>query len=85
MSNLILTLISTHLLSLIESELEAAEPAAVALILKEIQLLADKLESFITAKSPAVAAVVNPALSVAANDAGNAVNAAAEVMMAPKD
>jgi hypothetical protein len=61
--NMILTLLSSHLLSVIESALISDEPAIVAAIEKELELLVMKLESFITSKSPAVSAVVTPILN----------------------
>lgn len=70
--NLIITLLSSHLLTVLENELLANEPAIVAMIEQEIQLLINKLEAFLESKQPVVAKVVNPALDVAnkALDAG---------------
>ena len=81
MSSIILSLISSHLLTIIEDELAAEEPAIVALVVQEIQLLISKLEAFIEAKQPIVAAVVNPALAVASTAAVNGDNAAASAIM----
>ena len=67
----ILTLLSSHLLSVLESELASNEPAIV-----------DKLEAFIAAKEPALAAVVNPVLTTAGNVAAQAVQAAGTVVEA---
>lgn len=77
--NMILTILSNHLLSVIESSLIAAEPEIVDTIEKELLLLITKIESFIKTKSPTVSAVVTPILNsmntvadVAVVAAGNA-------------
>jgi hypothetical protein len=77
--NIILTLISSHLLSVIESALISDEPQIVATIEKELELLIMKLESFIKTKSPSASAIVTPILNsvntvsdVAIEAAGNA-------------
>jgi hypothetical protein len=58
MSSIILSLLTSHLLTIIEDLIEAAEPTIVA----EVQLLISKLEAYVGSKSTAVAAVVNPVL-----------------------
>jgi hypothetical protein len=78
----ILTLLSSHLLSVLESELASNEPAIVNMIVQEMQLLVNKLEAFIAAKEPALAAVVNPVLTTAGNVAAQAVQAAGTVVEA---
>lgn len=78
----IITLLSSHLLSVLESELVANEPAIVAMITSEIQLLITKLESFIQAKEPALAAVLNPVLATAGSLVNTGVQAGASAIMA---
>lgn len=51
--NTILTVLSNHLLTVIEHELINAEPAIAAMIENELQLLIKKLESFLQSKSQA--------------------------------
>lgn len=72
--NLILTLLSSHLLSIIENALIKEEPEIVAAMEQEIALLITKLESYVSKKSPAVSAVVTPIL----NSANNVVDASIE-------
>jgi hypothetical protein len=76
MFNMIITLLSNHLLSVIESSLIAAEPELVDSIEKELSLLITKLESFIQSKSPAVSAVVKPILNSANTVADATIEAA---------
>lgn len=76
MSSLILSLLSSHLLTVVEDLIVASEPTVVA----EIQLLISKLENYISGKSAAVAAVVNPDLNEASADASSAVSAAATTL-----
>ena len=52
------------------------------MIVQEMQLLVNKLEAFIAAKEPALAAVVNPVLTTAGNVAAQAVQAAGTVVEA---
>lgn len=75
----ILTLLSSHLLSVLESELASNEPAIVNMIVKEMQLLVNKLEAFIAAKDPSLATVVNPVLTTVGNVAASALQAAGTV------
>lgn len=60
--NMLLSILASHLLSVIESSLISDEPEIVATIEKEIELLTIKLQSFIKDKSPTVATVVSPIL-----------------------
>ena len=62
MNSIILSLLSSHIISIVESLIVAAEPTVIA----EIQLLIGKLEAYIEGKVPAIAAVVNPVLVVLA-------------------
>ena len=80
--NLILTLLSSHLLSVIEASLISEEPSIVAAIEKELELLILKLESYISSKSPSISAVVTPILTSANNVADAAVNAAGNAAIA---
>lgn len=72
--------IGAHFLTLLESLLIQEEPAVLAMIIKEAQLIISKIEALIQSKSPAAAAAVNPVLDLvnkatadAATAAGNAV------------
>lgn len=80
MSSAIMSLLISHILTFVESELAKEEPAMVVWITQDIQSLISKLESLLTARSPTIAAAVNPALAIASVVAGDAVNAAAEVV-----
>lgn len=85
--NLLLSYIATHLLTIVEQELVKSEPTIVAMIVKEIQLLITKLESFIEGKSTSVATVVDPVIdevSVVATDAVNAAGTAAAAAATPQ-
>jgi hypothetical protein len=72
MSSAIMSLIVSHLLTFLESELAKNEPQILAVINQDIQLLIAKLEALLKIKAPTVAAVVNPVVEVAgiAADAG---------------
>jgi hypothetical protein len=76
----IMSLVVSHLLTIIENELITEEPAVLALVVQEIQLLISKLENFIQGKSPAIAAALNPALTAAGTVAVASVNAASNVI-----
>lgn len=80
--NMLLTAISSHLLTIIENELIAAEPEIVATIEAELKLLITKIESFLSSKSSSVAAVVNPILNGANSVADTAINAGANAALA---
>ena len=80
MSSAILTLLISHILTFVESELLKEEPTLLAALESDIQSLISKLESLIASKSPAVAAAVNPALNVASVVAVDAVQAAGTVL-----
>ena len=58
--NILLTALSSHMLSIIESIVEYEEPTIVAALQQEISLLITKLESYIATKSPATASLVTP-------------------------
>ena len=74
--NLILTLLSSHLLSVIESALIKEEPEIIDAIEQEIALLITKLESYLQKKSPSVSAVVTPILNSAESVADVSLEAA---------
>lgn len=80
--NMILTLISSHLLSVIEASLISNEPEIVAAIEKELELLVTKIESYLSKKSPSVASVVTPILTAANNVADTAIVAAGNAALA---
>ena len=80
MSSAILTLLVSHILTFVESELLKEEPAILAALEADIQSLISKLESLLSVKAPAVAAAVNPALNVASAVAVDAVQAAGTVL-----
>lgn len=81
MSSAILTLLISHILTFVESELLKEEPTLLAALEADIKSLIGKLESLIAAKSPAVAAAVNPALSIASTVAVDAMQAAANTVV----
>ena len=80
--NMIITLLSSHLLSVIESSLIANEPEIIATIEKELELLIVKIESFLTKKSPTLAGVVTPILTAANNVADTSIEAAGNAALA---
>lgn len=80
--NLILTLLSSHLLTVIENSLIANEPAIVATIEQEINLLITKLESFLQKKSPTASSIVTPILNSVNSVADVAVEAAGNAALA---
>lgn len=81
MSSAILTLLISHILTFVENELIKEEPAILAALEADIKSLISKLEALLTAKSPAVAKAVNPALEVASTIAVDAVHAAGTVVV----
>ena len=80
MSSAILTLLVSHILTFVESELIKEDPAIIAALEADIKSLISKLEGLLSAKVPAVAAAVNPALEVASSVAVDAVQAAGSVV-----
>lgn len=72
---MLLTFIGSHLLTILENLLVQEEPAIVAQVEKEAQLLILKIESLLQSKSPAAAAL-NPALNLVGTLANDAVAAA---------
>lgn len=80
--SLFITLLGSHLLTLVENELIAAEPAIVNLVIQEVELLISKLENLLAGKAPKIAAVANPALTAAGATAVNMVQAAGEAAIA---
>ena len=80
MSSAIMSLLISHILTFVESEIAKAEPEMVAALTKDIESLVSKLEALIAKKSPAVAAVTNTVLNgveVVATAAVDAAGAAA--------
>lgn len=80
MSSAIMTLLISHILTFVESELLKEEPEIIAGLVKDVQSLISKLEALIATKSPTVAAVVNPVLSSVSTVAADAVQAAGVVV-----
>ncbi len=76
MSNILLSALINHILTVVENTLISNEPEIVAAIENELKLLVSKIENLLSSKSPQVAAVVNPILSKAQTVAGNAIDAA---------
>jgi hypothetical protein len=76
MSSAILSLLISHILTFLESELIKAEPELVANIEADIKSLITKLETLISSKSPAAAAIANPVLTAVSNVADAAIEAA---------
>jgi len=72
---MLLTFIASHLLTILENLLVQEEPAIVAQVEKEAQLLVLKIESLLKSKSPAAAAALNPAINLAGTIANDAVEA----------
>ena len=77
----LLSLLISHILTYVESELIKNEPALVNTIEADIKSLIHKLENLLIAKSPAVAAALNPALDEASNLASDAVEAAGTALV----
>lgn len=73
---MLLTFIGSHLLTILENLLIQEEPAIVAQVEKEAQLLISKIESLLQAKSPAAAAALNPAINLVGTLTNDAVAAA---------
>lgn len=80
--NLVLTLLSSHLLSVIENALIADEPEIVAAVEQEIELLIIKLESFLQKTHPALAAVATPVLNNVNSVADASLDAAGKAAVA---
>lgn len=78
--SLLLTALINHILSLIESEIVKQEPATVAAIAKELEVLVAKLESYIALKNAQVAVVVNPVIESVAHVAIAAIDAAGQTI-----
>ena len=77
-SNAIMSLLISHILTFVESELVKNEPAMMAALEADIRSLIAKLESMLAAKSASVAAVVNPVLNVVSHVAVDAMQAAGQ-------
>ena len=80
MSSAIMSLLISHILTFLESELAKEEPVLQAALEADIKSLIKKLESMISAKSPAAAAIVNPVLASVSSVALDAVQAAGSVV-----
>ncbi len=78
---MLLTFIGSHLLTILENLLLQEEPAIVAQVEKEAQLLILKIESLLQAKSPAAAKVLDPALNLVGTVAKDAVSAMGNVVV----
>lgn len=79
--SLVISLLCGHLLSVIESELIKEEPEIVSMIETELKLLITKIQYLLEQKSPAAAAVLNPALTEADNLANTGIEAGATAIM----
>jgi hypothetical protein len=73
----ILSLVVSHVLVMIEQSLLAAEPQLQAEIIKEIEVLITKLQTYISSKNPSLASVINPVLQTTEVVADAAVEAGA--------
>jgi hypothetical protein len=78
MSSAILTLLISHVLTFVESELLKEEPAIIDYLTNDIKSLISKLEALIEKKSPAAEAVAAPVLNAVGTAAVAAVDAAAQ-------
>lgn len=78
---MLLTFIASHLLTILENLLVQEEPAIVAQVEKEAQLLILKIESLLKSKSPAAAAALNPAINLVGTLANDAVEAAGNAVV----
>ena len=78
---MLLTFIAIHLLTILENLLVQEEPAIVAQVEKEAQLLILKIESLLKSKSPAAAAALNPAINLVGTLANDAVAAVGNVVV----
>ncbi len=81
MSNLLLSALINHILTVVENTLISDEPEIVAAIEKELKLLVTKIESLLSSKSPQVAAVINPVLDKAETVADSAIGAAGKAAL----
>ena len=78
--NMLLTLISAHLLTIIENLLIADEPQIVAAAEQEVALLITKLESYLKKSSPVAAEVITPVLNGTQKVFNTGLNAAASAV-----
>ena len=78
---MLLTFIGSHLLTILENLLIQEEPAIVAQVEKEAQLLISKIESLLQAKSAATASVLDPALNLVGTITNDAVSAVGNVVV----
>jgi hypothetical protein len=76
MSSAIMSLLISHILTFVESELLKEEPELMAVLTQDVQSLISKLEALISGKSTAVAKVVNPVLDVTSKVVTDAISAA---------
>lgn len=82
MSSAIMSLLISHILTFIESELAKEEPVLMAALIADIQSLIAKLESMLTIKSPKISSLANPVLSTVSTGAIDALQAAGNVVEA---
>ena len=83
MSSAIMSLIVSHLLTFLESELAKNEPQILAVINQDIHLLIAKLEALVASKAPAGAAIVNPMVEVAGQAVDAGIQAVADHLIQP--
>lgn len=80
MSNILLSALINHILTVVENTLISDEPQIVASIETELKLLVTKIENLLASKSPNVASIVNPVLENADTLANTAVSTLGNVL-----
>ena len=81
MSAALISMLISHILTFLESELMKEEPALVAALVHDVQSLILKLQGLISSKLPAEAPALNSALKVISLVASDAVQAAGSVVV----
>lgn len=79
--SIILSLLSAHLISIIEGLIISSEPEIAAVVDKEIELLIAKLETYLQNKSPKASKIVNPVLNVVESVSQSAINAGGDTVV----
>jgi hypothetical protein len=82
MSSAIMSLLISHILTFVESEIIKEEPALVATLVQDIESLISKLENLIEGKSTKASAITTPVLNTIGAAAVSAVEAAGAAVAA---
>lgn len=81
--SLLLNVLLSHILSMLEKELAAAEPEIAAMIIKEMSVLSNDLENLVIKHMPKVASAINPVVDIATKVVDAGVLAAGAVLTQP--